>query len=232
MSQANSSNAPKGAVAVLTGDIVRSQRLGSGGMALVHATFHEAVASLNRRWPGLVMGEAQFFRGDAWQLALSRPEMFLRVALFIRARLLSVGASMDTRIAVGLGGVEIFDDEAVSRSVGEAFTLSGHSLDEMGSRVDMWVNVPEAVRGSFFWLPPLLSLCSTLVGRWKPKQAYNVSLALLATNKKQEALAKDARVKRQTLGISLTSAGWPALEDVLTMIEDLDFDGLLRGPAA
>lgn len=215
-------------VAVLTGDIVRSQRLDSEGLHQVRTAFEHATSALNERWPGLILGQPQFYRGDAWQLVISKPEMFLRVALFIRACLLRLELPADTRIAVGLGRVEELNDQSVSLSLGEAFTLSGHGLDEMGRRLDIQVQLPERVQWFFFWLGPMLSLCSTVVSRWKPKQAEMVGLALFHGERTHLDFARDFHVTRQAVSKSLTSAGWPAIEEAVLLIEGLNFHELFR----
>lgn len=204
-------------VAVLSGDIVGSQRIDR--LDGVRNTIIEAGRRLDEAWPGLVVGGPQFFRGDAWQLVLRRPKMALRVAIYLRARLRALEEPADTRIAIGLGDAEHIDPKEVSLSLGEAFTLSGRALDEMGRRRAIRLSVPDRLKHQTFWLPPILSLCGAIIGRWKPRQAEAVALMLIENGRTQEQLARDVKVSRQALSKALLSAGWPAIDEAITVVE-------------
>lgn len=84
--------------AVLTGDIIRSQALSGRELESVRRTLLDAVDDVRKWRSGVVKGKAEFFRGDAWQVLLSDPQLALRVALFLRATLLGTGIA-DTRVA-------------------------------------------------------------------------------------------------------------------------------------
>lgn len=212
--------------AVLTGDLVRSQAIDAARLEIVRQSLAEAAEALNRARPGLVVGPPQFFRGDAWQLVLSEPGAFLRAAVYLRARLLTLETPVDTRVAVGLGAVERLEPQAVSQSVGEAFTLSGHTLDRMRRRLEIRAGLPPSA--AVPWLPAVLALTSTLVARWKPKQAEAVRHALEADAATQGEIARQVRVTRQTVNRALTTAGWPAVLEAIELVEATDWAAATR----
>jgi hypothetical protein len=210
--------------AVLTGDVIRSEQIGDNGLEVVGSILRDIRSVLNQAYPGLVVGEPQVFRGDAWQLVLSEPRLFLRVALYVRARIKSVGPEYDTRIAVGVGTARKLVPRRISESLGEAFTRSGHELDRMGRKKEIRLHLPDEVRAELDWMPVLLHLVGEIAQRWKGRQAVAVAHVLLDEDSKQEDVArKMGGVTRQAANSALVSAGWPALLEAVTLIERRDW---------
>lgn len=93
---------PQKTWAVITGDIVRSSSLSSDELCDVRAQLVDAVADIRGWGRRILRGRPDFFRGDAWQVLLSDPRRALRVALYVRSQLISIGLA-DTRLSIGLG---------------------------------------------------------------------------------------------------------------------------------
>src|SRR6202012_891309 len=91
--------------AVLTGDLVKSSKLTPVELDGVREAIFEAADQIGAWQAGVIVGAPEFYRADAWQLLLSDPSKFLRVALYLRAALRRQ-KRWDTRIAIGLGGVD------------------------------------------------------------------------------------------------------------------------------
>jgi hypothetical protein len=222
-----------GPVAVLTGDIIRSTALSSERLQQARHIVLDAARGFEGRRPSGLGSGAEFFRGDAWQLVLSRPGGALRLALLIRARLRAeIGA--DTRIAIGIGGVEVIDPERTSLSLGEAFELSGRALDKMTGYFEMTAALPEAAGVPAQWLPAMAHLCSGLVGSWTRRQAEIVACALLLESPTHAQIAKalSPPVQKQSVTSILRGAHWRPLLEAIRAFEATDWAALVTKPSA
>jgi hypothetical protein len=206
-----------GDVAVLTGDLVGSRALSPDRLAEARTALEAAALDAAAWEPGLALGALEFFRGDSWQFALARPRRFLRVALFLRARLKALGRDLDTRIGVGLGPVERLDPERVSRSTGEAFIRSGAALDGMKRRERLAL-YPD---GAGAELRAIAMLCAAVADRWSPAQALALAavLAPAAGGVSHAAVATQTGTARVTATHALLSGRWDVLAGVLETVE-------------
>lgn len=207
--------------AVLTGDLVKSSRLSKKQLTQAREHLEAAAAELNRWKRGLVRGKPDFFRGDAWQVLLSEPKWALRAAVFLRASLLAEGR-VDTRIAIGLGAVDEVAGRRISLSSGQAFVLSGQSLDEMTQYYQMTIALPEKAGILGGWVSVTGQLCDALIGHWTSRQAAVVRVALRMDDATHDEIARrlKPRVKRQTVTRALGGASWTALRSALRLFED------------
>lgn len=211
--------------AVLTGDLVRSTDLSPDHLGAVRAEIEAGAQAVAGWQPGLLIGGPEFFRGDAWQLALSDPRLFLRVAVYLRARLLALPTASDTRIAIGLGPVSRLEPE-VSQSVGSAFTLSGRTLDQMKRRRRFEAGAASS-DGSVLWLAPLLSLCSAVVSRWKPKQARVATFVLDPAGLTQKEIGERLNMTQQGVSDAVVASDIRAVLDAIVVLEALSWPDLL-----
>ena len=214
--------------AALTGDVVRSTRLAPAELQQTLAAIGRAVEDFSQAFPGVLIGRPEFFRGDAWQLALAEPGRALRLALLIRARL-RAGVLADTRISIGVGKAEIAPEQ-VSLSTGDAFVLSGRALDTIAVQYRMTGALPVGAEVLADWFPTLVHLCDRRVQDWKPQQAETVAAALLAPRATHEAIGKALRppVVKQTVTDALRGAGWHALHEAVEVFEATRWPTLLR----
>jgi hypothetical protein len=221
-----------GVFAVLTGDIIASSRLSPERLARARAVILKGGQRFHPRLRPAIYGLPEFFRGDAWQL-LMEPNRSLRTALHIRA-LLSAEIGVETRISIGVGGVDVIDRAHVSLSTGEAFTLSGHALDEITGYFDLTGALPERAGPLAGWFPAVLHLCSGLMRHWTRRQAEIVSLALLSDKLTHERIARSLHppVSKQTVSESLAGAGWRTLLEAIRAFERTDWLSVVprRGP--
>jgi hypothetical protein len=206
--------------AVLTGDLVKSSKLGPLELDAVRKTLFEAADEMRTWQAGLIVGSPEFFRGDAWQLLMSDPGMFLRVALYLRAALRRQ-KGWDTRISIGLGGVQQIDERQISLSIGSSFTLSGHGLDDMGSAPGFRFHAEEQLAPRTGWVQPLLDLCGALVGRLKPGQSATICEVLRPDTPTQREIATRLGISQQGVSDALLSAGWSAIDTTLDYVESL-----------
>lgn len=214
--------------AVLTGDLVRSSALDRKQLDAVRQNLFTAAGAINQAdWAGgkLLRGEPEFFRGDAWQMLLSDPRWALRAAIYLRAVLRAQDLA-DTRIAIGIGSVDSVSRTRVSLSRGQAFTLSGHALDEMSFRFRMSINVPEELKPAGGWLSAVLALCDCLIGRWQTRQAQVAGLMSLhksASHADIGRMIKPRSISQQAVSKALGAAGWPGLEQAMDQFEAISW---------
>jgi len=215
--------------AVLTGDIVKSSRLSPRQLESVRSSLTGAV-SIVRRWQqGLVKDKPDFFRGDAWQLLLMDPARALRAGVYLRAAVLAMGLA-DTRVSIGLGGVDKVSRSRVSLSMGQAFTLSGHGLDNMTHYSKMTIEIPNPADPLSGWLPVVGHLCDSLMGQWTKRQAEVVCVALDPSEPDQDEIAKALKpaVSKQAVAKALNGASWYALREAVRLFEATSWNSILR----
>ena len=89
-------------VAVLTGDLVGSRAAGDVNIAAAMEQLSRTAHKLDQN--------ARFsrFRGDGWQLVLHEPNRALFATLLLLADLRASRLSIETRISVGIDGVQSF----------------------------------------------------------------------------------------------------------------------------
>ncbi len=223
----------QGPVAVLTGDIIRSTALSSDRLQQARHIVLDSARVFDQQRPSGLGAGAEFFRGDAWQLVLSEPGGALRVALLIRAQLrAALGA--DSRVAIGIGGVEAIDPERTSLSLGEAFVLSGRALDKMTSYFEMTLALPEAAGVAAQWGPAMVHLCSGLVQSWTRRQAEIVACALLLDQPTHARIAETLRppVQKQSVTSALRGAHWRTLLEPIRAFEATNWAAILNARPA
>lgn len=216
---------------VLTGDLKKSAELDAATLDFVRGEVAAAAdAALGAR-RAAVFGGLEFFRGDAWQLALKDGALGLRVAVMIRARL-RARTPTDSRVAIALGAVERLNPERVSLSTGEAFTLSGRALDGMtrhGST--MAIALPSDAKATESWASAVIGLCASIIDDWSATQALHVALSLEHPSLSQAAIGRlcSPPITQQSVMESLDRALWPALHRAIATFESADWGFARRG---
>lgn len=207
-----------GLVAVLTGDLVRSTALSHDDLIRVRTVLASATHDIATWERGAIHGP-DFFRGDSWQVVLSESRSAFRAAVYIRAVLRSLEQRSDTRIAIGLGAVEALDKTEVSRSVGEAFTLSGRALDGMNRFEGFKLALPQ-LSASQTYLPTVVALCDHIVGSWSPSQAKVALQVLRPDDRTQEDVGNALEVSRQFVNKVFRQSGLSAVVLAIQAFED------------
>jgi hypothetical protein len=213
--------------AVLTGDIIKSRRLPPVQLESVRSSLMSAVDTARGWKRGLVKGKPEFFRGDAWQLLLTDPAMAMRVLL--RASLLAGGLA-DSRIAIGLGEVEMIVSRRVSLSTGQAFILAGKALDNMTRYSSMTIAVPKSVGPLSDWLPVVGHLCDSLIGQWTRRQAEIVCAAIDPKEPDYAEIGQSLMpaVSKQAVAKGLGGASWYVIREAVRLFEEKSWETVLR----
>jgi hypothetical protein len=201
----------RASLAVLTGDLIASQRLEPGRLDAALAALANAAADISR-WAGCAGARFGRFRGDGWQLALPRPALALRAALSLRAALRAEGKALATRIAIATGpGSPPGPD--INAETGPVYVASGRALDALRPPATMIL----AERGA---LGAAMRLADHVSAGWTQAQARAIRLALPPGSRTQAAIAAELGISRQAARQALVGAGLPALADALALIEE------------
>lgn len=120
-----------GMIALLTGDIINSRLIKDQNIWL------KPLKTLLNQW-GENPEKWEIFRGDSFQLEVSKPEEALLAALQIKSLIKSLPnpdpkkrtSAIDVRIAIGIGR-KTYSTGRVSESNGEAYILSGEKFGHL-----------------------------------------------------------------------------------------------------
>lgn len=215
--------------AVLTGDLVGSGQLSGDELDDVRSSIIKRSGDIDGWKTGLVKGKLEFFRGDSWQLLLSKPELAMRVAVFLRASIIASGKA-DSRMSIGLGNIDNISEQKLLMSTGEAFSLSGHGLDELTGYSEMTIKISRSAGPLFEWLPVVANLCDSLIKQWTQRQAEVITFAVDPEEPTHEEIAKKLTpaVTKQAVTKILNGANWHSLRKVINQFEKMNWNAALR----
>jgi hypothetical protein len=210
--------------AVLTGDIVQSVRLDPVNLKMIIQGIKEGQARFDKAYPGSMIGRADIFSGDSWQVLMGDEHLSFRAVLYFRAVVKAVkGLNADTRIALAWGKIDesTVNPERISESTGEAFTLSGRALAEMDKSRRLIMKLSDALAknklSDYAFLSYTLLLIEEITNRWTEKQAEAIVPAMLGV--KQKIIASELGLAQSTVNKRLKGAGWKNLSQYLDFIE-------------
>jgi hypothetical protein len=211
-------------VAILTGDLIGSTRASVDRVDATMDQIRTCARDLGQ--------DTNFtpFRGDGWQLQLSRPGDCLAASLYILAWLKARLDLLETRVSVGIGAGAPVQTDTLATAVGPAFTASGRGLDAMrrgqvlaidGDDVDLFQKQ-----------------CFTFAGayalRWSAEQARAIAMALspgamAQADPTQQGIAEMLGISRQAVGARLKAGGFAVLESACAAFR-AEYDRRLRDP--
>jgi hypothetical protein len=210
--------------AVLTGDLVKSANLDPVNLKVVIQSIKEGQAMFGKVYPGSMIGEADIYSGDSWQVLMRDEYLSIRAVLYFRALVKAVeGLNADTRISLAWGKIDeiAVNPERISESIGEAFTLSGRALAEMDKSRRLIMKLPETliqnIENAYFLLPHTLLLLDIISNHWTEKQAEAIASALLGVTQKK--IAAEINIVQSTVNKRLNGAGWNNLRQFLEHVE-------------
>lgn len=209
---------PHKAFAALTGDLVKSRGLSAEQIRLAKLTLADAAGRIQALWQN-VCGTVDFYRGDGWQMLLSKPQWTLRSCLLLRATMIAA-RQPDTRIAAGFGAVESIDQQRISQSTGKAFELSGHLLDTIGLHRRLAAILADDAPPTLAILPAAFALADAVCQKWTPRQAELVGLVLQGIRQNIAAQTVNPPITPQAVARHLKAAGWFAIQAALETVED------------
>ncbi|MCU0802331.1 MAG: hypothetical protein MUD11_11255 [Rhodobacteraceae bacterium] len=186
-------------IAVLTGDIIGSQKAGRTKLDAAMQRLKQTAESLHP--------DTRFtrFRGDGWQLVLQDPKDILVAVLLLLADLRASGLKVSTRISVGVGPADSLGTDTLSDATGRAFVLSGQGLDQLPkqARLAIWGGRAKDQH----WHLAIFELVDWLTEKWSAAQAEAVATALRQPLANHQMLAAHLGITRQAVQSRLSKAG-------------------------
>lgn len=214
---------------VLTGDIVGSTGLQKATRRRLHETMRKAGKALQRvLGPEAMPRPVDIFGGDGWQALLWHPKDGLRSALLYRS-LIIAGVKpdarrdvVDTRCVVARAPIDFVPGGDVSEGEGEAFRLSGRTLQKLGAsgsdRRLVFVNAGQSQLGDW---DTAFRLLDELVKGWTALQARAVAGALSGLTQEQIALqwVDGTQIRQASVAGHLDAAHWDAVYHAVEAFE-------------
>jgi len=214
--------------AVLTGDLVKSSRLTAAMSKTAMDRLKKLAIEFGEIYPGSLIGRMDTFRHDSWQVLLDHPALAFRAAVFLRSALKmesDADTKYDTRVSIGVGGVELVSKRRISDSRGDAFVYSGKGLDVMANQRLALINGEDS---SVLWRMlkhGVIPLLDGIVSDWTPPEARAVYGSLKGWTQEETAGSwpprsdTGKRPTRQAVGDSLLRAHWGEVDSALHRIE-------------
>ena len=209
--------------AVITGDIVRSSRLGADQRRRLLSRLKSSFKAVERIFPGTVCAPFEMHRGDSFQGVLSKPEAALRTALIIRASVrygVERGrgqSALDARLALGIGTIDVLPRGRVREGDGVAFRRSGLTLDTMKGDRRLLIRTPWPEVDAE--LHTECALLDALVRRWTTGQAQAMLGQLRGLS--QADAAREFGISQPSVQERLKGANAWAIEELCRRYERL-----------
>lgn len=214
-------------IAVITGDIINSTKYDletrDNLRNILSITISNRLTSYFSK--NVIPQHINVFRGDSWQVIITKPSLSLRISLLIRCllKISLMSNSINTRMAIGIGAVES-PLKDINNGDGEAYILSGKGLDKLTSSesslsisisksFDFTQNLNGLLKNNF----QLIDLISS---NWTFKQCKAMEGMLL--NKTTQEIANDwfgKKINRSAVSRHLYKAGWNTISENISFFE-------------
>src|SRR5665648_152611 len=196
-------------VGVITGDLIDSSGLNEEFWSLLK----DKLEGFTKSTPHVLL-PLQFYRGDSFQL-MCVSEKAAWLAVMIQSIIIST-VNTFARISIGIGEVSRSYEDDVLQSDGEAFTLSGHQLDEMKAE-DRILKIAVNKPGIQPNLDITTLLAENIIKDWKPGQASVISMN--PAEEMQRNIAARLKISPAAVSKTLKASKWPAIEQYLIWYE-------------
>ena len=213
--------------AAVTGDVISSSAFDDSKRGLLHEAVLGVADEMKAYFPGLLEGGVSIFRGDSVQFLLVDPARSLRAVMFFRTALKASLADYktDMRLSIGIGSVSFLPATEKGGADGEAYRLSGSSLDALAAKETLTINMSsawgtEAQREALRTIAVLLGFQADC---WTYKQALAVKWAILDKTQEEISQLWPDPVTRQAIAKSLDGAGLFAVVRALNFFENQVF---------
>lgn len=209
-------------VSVITGDIIGSTLGNDSQRRKMLDVVENSVGEIQNE---LIFSlQLEFFRGDAFQILIEKPEKALLVAVLLRAALSSNTPKgnlymWDARMAVGVGGVK-YRTDSLAKSNGDAFVYSGRTLDEMWNERLAIKTHWNSMNDEFAVSTPF---ADDLISQWTRVQA-NVIYDYLLYDVTQGQIARKKGISPQSVSKVLKAGRTDLIINYLKRFEKLIYD--------
>lgn len=172
---------------VITGDIVNSTTI----QVNYRKQLIDSIQQIAEELMVLTPLRIEFFRGDSFQLIVTKPEEALKIAVLLRAGLKCKSPAdsksiWDARISLGIGEIS-YTSEKIVISDGEAFHFSGWGLDEIGKHKlavrTKWGDINDELKVS-------TAFADDIISNWTSSQAEVIYPTLLYQTSQKDIAIK------------------------------------------
>jgi hypothetical protein len=161
-------------------------------------------------------GRFIIYRGDSFQAWINEPHLALYCAVELKAAL-KKSALLDVRIAIGLGEVELIDNN-IAKSTGSALTYSGELLDVLKSKEqEIMVKSSDAYIDQYMNM--ILKMALLYMNNWTENGAETVYEMLKTPQITQQELGEKLGVKQATASRRLNRANWNETLELLSIFK-------------
>ena len=202
-------------VVAVTGDLVGSRQVDAQTVEAAFALLKQASDEISL-WFAATDTHFTRYRGDGWQIYLSRAGYGLRGAVYIIARLRAGGMAISTRAAVGIGTAESLGTDSLADARGTAFEAAGHALDTMNKTQRLAIQGTEVTAFQRI----IVELIDERIGRWSREQAEAIALYLHPDNPTLADLSQALGISTQAVSYRLSGAGASVLRRSLRIWEN------------
>lgn len=187
---------------ILTGDIINSRNVASNEwLPLLKNTFNTVGAS-PKTW--------EIYRGDSFQIEISKPENSLLFAIKLKSTLKKI-KNLDVRIAIGIGDKNN-DYKNITEGSGAAFLSSGWAFDNLLKKQNLAIAMSNKKLENI--LNTSLALASLTMDNWTVNSADFVTKYLENPNATQKIIAKELSISESSASERRKRAG---LDEILQL---------------
>jgi len=199
---------------VITGDIVNSSQLSEEEHKTCLHQIEQMISKLNDSFDA----RGDVFRGDEFQVFVPNPKNALRCAVLLRLTLMTSVKSADARVSVGIGEYKDIEDELRKTARGEAFELSGRTLNNMEEE-RLKVTLPKTNELKLE-TQLLVKYLDFIITGLSEKQAEVLLPRILSPELTQEKLSEKTGIKRRSLASRLQRSNATLILDTLDVLEN------------
>ncbi|MCW5519483.1 hypothetical protein J1N09_06515 [Aureitalea sp. L0-47] len=213
-------------VAVITGDLVNSSAYSQNTIQTIIQRLTNEFQVISQE-TGDDVTAFTLFRGDSFQGIVEDPSQALQIALRLKALINSFSDSgeeagntipvSDVRISIGIGEAS-YDVNAINVSNGEAFQLSGRTLDSMKTKqLKMALTTPNSNINDEFRVH--MKFLDSITDRWSMASAEVVYFLLKQLKEKQ--IAEQLNRSQAAINHRKKAAGWEEIRLLLQRFEQV-----------
>lgn len=193
-------------VAVITGDVINSKKNAPRIWLAPLKRDLNRIGKTPKTW--------EIYRGDSFQLVMSKPEDALLTAMKIKAGLKSV-KGINVRMAIGIGK-RTYNAAKVTESNGSAFVNSGEKFEMLKQeKQNLAIKSDSAEFDNEINL--YLKLALIAMNNWTVNTAEIVSVAMENPEKSQQQLGKMVGIKQSAISTRLRRAYFEEIMEVNEM---------------
>lgn len=214
----------KGLCAVITGDLVKSSELEYADRGLFLPYLRESFMFVEEQLQlhDDILLPFGIFRGDSFQVVVTRPERALLASVLMSLKLSLFDAEENNfaaRISIGIGTIEYVPNSGnVGEADGVAFRISGKMLDRMKQNdQNLLVTTPNPAMNLL--LEAECAFFDLIVARWTKIQKEILLEKLSGST--QEEIASQHGKSQSTISQSLKAAGFDVVKKFLSNYEHL-----------